>query len=186
MKAQHWLSKCITDDKGRALPILANAFTALEFDPLLRDAIAYDEMQCAPMLLHQIGQLVGGGVDHPRPLTDKDISDVQKYLQHAGLERIGREPVHNAVDSYARDHSYHPVRDYLETLQWDGTPCVHAWLTTKLGAPATVYTSAVGEMFLISMVARIFEPGCKADYMLVLEGPQGTLKSTACAILAGD
>jgi hypothetical protein len=80
MKAQHWLSKCITDDKGRALPILANAFTALEFDPLLRDAIAYDEMQCAPMLLHQIGQLVGGDVDHPRPLTDKDISDVQKYL----------------------------------------------------------------------------------------------------------
>lgn len=74
MKAQHWLSKCITDDKGRALPVLANAFTALEFDPLLRDAIAYDEMQCAPMLLHQIGQLVGGDVDHPRPLTDKDTA----------------------------------------------------------------------------------------------------------------
>jgi predicted P-loop ATPase len=186
MRAQHWLSHCLKDAKGKPLPILANAFTALEHDPQLRDAIAFDEMQCAPMLLHQIGHPIGGDLRDPRPLTDKDVTDIQKYLQDAGLERIGREPVRDAIDSYARDHSYHPVRDYLESLRWDGKKRVNSWLTTKLGVEKTKYSSTVGTMFLISMVARIYEPGSKVDHMLVLEGAQGTLKSTACGILAGD
>jgi Virulence-associated protein E-like domain len=186
MRAPHWLSECIKDGKGRPLPILANAYTALERDPEMRDALAYDQMLCSPMLLHQVGQPLGGDLREPRPLTDKDVGDIQKWLQHAGLERIGRENVNIAVDCYARDNSYHPVLDYLESLQWDEQPRVNGWLTTKLGADRNEYTTAIGRMFLISMVARIFEPGCKADHMLVLEGPQGELKSTACAILAGE
>jgi predicted P-loop ATPase len=186
MKAPHWLARCLKDGKGKPLAIVANAFAALEGDPHLRDAIAYDEMQCTPMLLHQIGLLIGGDVLDPRPLTDCDVTEIQKYLQHAGLDRIGRESVRDAIDAYARAHGYHPLRDYLESLQWDGRQRVDTWLITHLDASESEYTRGVGEMFLVSMVARIFEPGCKADHMLVLEGPQGTLKSTACAILAGD
>ena len=93
MKAPHWWARCLKDGKGKPLPIVANAFAALEGDLHLRDAVAYDEMQCTPMLLHQVGLPVGGDVLDPRPLTDCDVTEIQKYLQHAGLDRIGRESV---------------------------------------------------------------------------------------------
>jgi predicted P-loop ATPase len=168
------------------LPVLANAIAILENDPAMRDALAYDEMARMPMLVHQVGYPIGGNVVEPRPLTDADVSEIQQWLQHAGLDRIGRQPVQDAVDFYARKHGYHPVRDYLASLQWDGKPRINVWLVTKLGAENTDYVHEIGKMFLISMVARIIDPGCKADHMLVLEGPQGALKSTACQVLAGE
>jgi hypothetical protein len=111
MKTAHWFAQCIKDVKGKPLPILANAYIALQHDPAVRDALAYDEMACTAMLLHQIGYPIGGDVETPRPLTDKDVDDIQKWLQHAGLERIGREPVQSAVNCHAREHGYHPLRE---------------------------------------------------------------------------
>ena len=186
MKDHHWFAQCIKDVKGKPLPILANAYIALQHDPAVRDALAYDEMACTAMLMHQIGVPMGGELEAPRPLTDKDVDDIQKWLQHAGLERIGREPVHSAVNCHAREHGYHPLRDYLASLSWDGKPRVNVWLITKLGAENSDYVRAIGQMFLVSMVARVFEPGCKADHMPVLEGPQGALKSTACQVVGGE
>jgi predicted P-loop ATPase len=188
MRAPHWLDRCIKGEgkDPQPLPIVANALLALRNDPTVIDAFAYDEMLCAPMLMHQIGAPMSNTITEPRPLTDKDVTDLQEWMQDAGLKRMPHETVSYAVESYARDHAYHPVRDYLETLVWDHTSRLDTWLPCYLGAEQTPHTQAIGRMFLISMVARIFEPGCKADHMIVLEGQQGQLKSTACGILAGQ
>ncbi len=78
------------------------------------------------------------------------------------------------------------MRDYLNGLQWDGKPRVDTWLNVYFGVEPTEYAQAIGRMFLVAAVARIFEPGCQVDYMPILEGMQGEFKSSACRILGGD
>jgi predicted P-loop ATPase len=103
-----------------------------------------------------------------------------------------------AVQVVARDQAHHPVRERLNALKWDGTPRLDSWMFTCLGAAARAddgekletvearqrYLQEVGRRWLISAVARIYQPGCKADHALILEGPQGAFKSTAAATLA--
>jgi predicted P-loop ATPase len=186
-KGTGWLKRCLVSDTGKPLPVVANAVLALRSDPAVKDALGYDEMLRAPMLMHEIGNpLSVPSQFEPRLLTDNDVTDFQKWMQLVGLPRIPKETVRDAINLCAADHSFHPVRDYLNSLQWDEKPRLDAWLTIRLGAELTAYSQAIGRMFMISMVARIFSPGCKADHMLVLEGPQGALKSTACAVLGGE
>jgi predicted P-loop ATPase len=175
-----WLKTCILNNSGKPLPILANALTGLR--AVMPDTFSYDEMLNAPMLMQPLDN-----VDdfRPRPLTDIDVGIVQERLQNLGLERISKDVMHQAIDVRAHECRFHPVRGYLEGLQWDGKPRLAKLFPVYFGAEATPYTERVGLMFLISMVARIFEPGCKADHMPILEGPQGALKSTACGVL-GD
>ena len=121
----------------------------------------------------------------PRPVRDVDVGVVQEKLQHLRLKRISKDVVHQAVDVRSHERSFHPVRDYLGSLTWDRKPRLSKFLSVYFGAEANDYTKKIGEMFLISMTARIFDPGSKVDHMLVLEGPQGSLKSTACSVLGG-
>ncbi len=179
---KNWLAQCICGDTGKPLPIVANALRALRHDPAVMDLLAFDEMLRAAVLMHPIGEPMEAF--EQRPLVDADVTEFTEWMQEAGLKRISRGVVGDAVEVRAREQAFHPIRDYLGALEWDGQHRLNAWLTTRLGVERTPYSQEIGAMFLIAMVARIFEPGCKADYMLVLEGPQGQLKSTACEVLA--
>jgi predicted P-loop ATPase len=78
------------------------------------------------------------------------------------------------------------VRDYFDSLIWDGTPRLETWLIVYFHADDSQCIRAISPRFLISSVARIYRPGCKVDYVLVLEGPQGKQKSEALRALAKD
>jgi hypothetical protein len=86
----------------------------------------------------------------------------------------------------ARENSCHPIREYLDTLKWDHCERLKTWLCYYLGAEHSSYVETIGRAFFVVLVARIFKPGCKQDYMLILEGPQGAFKSLACETIAGE
>jgi predicted P-loop ATPase len=179
---QAWKNKCQIGAHGIPLSNLANAMVALRFDPDLRDAFGFDEMIQAPVVLHEIGMLDSCH----RPLTDADAIDLQGWMQTNGFRSMGLETVRNALILRAEQCKFHPVRQYLRPLVWDGTPRIGVWLPRYLGADFNPYTQHIGRMFFVQMVARVIEPGCQADHMLVLEGQQGVLKSSACRVLGGE
>ena len=144
---------------------------------------AIDEMLCMPVLRQPLFASVPNF--EPRPLIDADTIQVLVYLQGEGMNTLSKEIVQQAIELRIQECGFHPVVDYLKGLQWDGTERLSTWLSTYLGSADTDYSRGIGRMFLISMVARILAPGCKADHMLILEGPQRKLKSTACAVLGG-
>jgi hypothetical protein len=181
-RRESWLSDCIRSDgkNSKPLPVLANALIGVR--AVWPDAVAYDQMLCAAVLLLPLKRENNFA---PRPLTDVDVGIMQDQLQHLGLKQVGKDTMHQAVDIYAHEHSFHPVRDYLGGLTWDGAPRASSLFSNYFGAEPGPYVEAVSRMFVLSMVARIYQPGCKADHMPVIEGAQGILKSTACSILGG-
>lgn len=119
-----------------------------------------------------------------KPLGDADLVDIRLHLERNGFEPTVSD-VLPAVVRHAHENAFHPVRDYLTGLTWDGKKRLDHWMQACLGANDTPFVRAVGRKTLIAAVARAFQPGCKVDTVLVLEGPQGIRKSTAIATLFG-
>lgn len=119
--------------------------------------------------------------------TDADDLQLTQWCQHRHVY-VKQRTCAAAVQVVARDRTVHPVRNRLSTLEWDGQERLSGWLATYLGVEIEPgrerYIEAVGRCWTIAAVARVFRPGCKVDAALILEGPQGSRKSTAAATLA--
>lgn len=181
-RTREWRAKCDQKKGGELLSNLANLLIGLR--SAMPNMFAHDEMLCAPMLTRPL--IKGEPGFKPRPVTDVDVGLVQEHFQKLGLKQITKDTVHQAVDIVAQECRFHPIRNYLESVQWDGVSRISSVFPFYFGADDSDYARTTGYMFLVSMVARIFAPGCKADHLPVIEGPQGILKSTACRILGGE
>lgn len=181
------------DGDGPPLPCLDNAVTALTQSPDWAGCLAYNQSAHTINLLKPpspslaVTELWPSPASHTYPTYWTDIDDTRAacWLQRHGIN-VGHEVAARAVQMVARRNSYHPIRDYLTSLTWDGVDRIPHWLTTYFGTDRNPYTEAIGQRWLIGAVARVMAPGpnCKMDTCLVLEGRQGTFKSTALRILA--
>lgn len=126
------------------------------------------------------------GFSAPRgKLTDEHVAYVRQWMRQHHHVDWNREAAWDGIALAAAQHRYHPVQRYLEGLEWDGVPRVGSWVNTYF--PGTEMPDMpIGGWWLISAVARAMRPGCQADHMLVLEGPQGAGKSTAASILGDE
>lgn len=121
---------------------------------------------------------------HNGPTVDeRDI----KLLRYALINTVnvdyGYQHVEDAVVIVSADRHYHPVKNYLNTLEWDGVKRLETWLIDFAKIEDNEYTRAVSKKVLCAAVKRIYEPGCKFDQIFLIEGAQGAKKSTLCTVL---
>lgn len=180
-----WMGELIAagltvDKRGRPDPTINNVYLILTHDPALKGALAWNGFKdrlvaVKPLPWRSVRDTVNGDA-----WTDGDDSELRRYLEVV-YTITGKERIMDAVAGVARSNTIHPVRDYLDGLEWDGVERLDTLLVDYLGAEDTPYTRAVTRKAFTAAVARIYTPGCKFDYILVLSGPQGRGKSTLIA-----
>lgn len=157
---------------GVPLATLLNFVTILEGDPKFSGRCQRDEFR--------LRTIVDGN-----PVRDDDETAINLEIARMYGIRASSTLVGEAVRHVGNQHPVHPVRAYLDGLTWDGVVRTETWLTEHCGAEATPLVGEVGRCFLVGAVARVMQPGCKVDNVLILVGTQGIGKSRAFATLAG-
>lgn len=160
-------------------PCILNTDIALRYSPEWDGVFAFDEFKFRVVTRNEPPIIKSADV-----WQDTDDTRTSVWMQTNGIF-VGQTTVGPLIQAIAREQSFHPVRDYLKSLKWDGEPRVESWLSTYFGSEQSHYTASIGRMWLVSAVARIFRPGCQVDHVLVLEGEQGISKSSALSILFG-
>ncbi len=183
--SQNWYKDLLRTLKGEPRPILANAIHALRAAPEWGGVLCYDDFATTTVARKRPPWISESESWTPTPWSDRCDFLATEWLQREGI-MVPAAIAGQAVETVARDRTFHPVREYLDGLGWDGAARLDRWLVTYLGAEDTPYIAAIGPRWMISGVARVCRPGCQADSALILEGPQGIRKSSALATLAGS
>lgn len=170
---------------------------ALRKAPRLQGRLGFDELTGVPSTTAPWPWR-----DEAGPLADSDDLRLGDWLcSEYKLKAASRAALAEAIDTVADGHHFHPIRDWLQGLRWDGKPRLERWLIHALsidievlknpgpdsGIPRTRlrFLQLMGKYFLMGLVARVMQPGCKFDYSPVFEGRTGMGKSTLVEVLVG-
>lgn len=173
------------NNKGEVIANARNAENILQ-NPPFKNVLCFDAFKNTEAIK---GALPWRARARPHTEHEPWLGSDDKRLQHYfgrvyDFKAIGI--IENAYIEVTRQHSFHPVKNYLEATKWDGVNRMETVFIDYLGADDSPYVRAVTRKWLVAAVARIYEPGCKFDYMPVLIGPQGAGKSSLIAMLARE
>ena len=174
---EDWQKQLELDRSGNVKDTMSNICTILRFDPQLK-TIVFNQFKS---MLDVVGDLPWPQV---KPgWSDTDLACAKLYFERTyGIWSPTKfKDALLAVTSSER--LYHPIKDYLATLKWDGVPRLDTLLVDYLGAEDSTYVRAVTRKTMVAAIARIYRPGIKFDSILVLNGEQGLGKSTLFSIL---
>lgn len=181
---EEWLQHLDYTKRGEIVTSLANLVLILRHDPNLK-GIAFDSHRGSIVLIDAVpwrkaNDWLGTG------WCDDDDASLRVYLEKV-YKIWSPSKLNDALAAVSRERSFHPIRDYLEKElpEWDGLPRLEELLIDYLGAEDSPYTRAVTRKTLVAAIDRVYRPGSKFDYMLILSGPQGKGKSTLFARLGG-
>jgi predicted P-loop ATPase len=179
-KDPDWRQQLLVTSRGKYKANLANALVAFRNDLQWAGVLAFNVFagKIETQLVTPWGKPAG------EQWNDNDDRLATDWLQHQGID-VPTTIAGAAVLTVAIERSFHPVRDYLRLLNWDGVHRLDTWVHRYLGVdPNEDIAGVFGRCWMISAVARALQPGCKADCALILEGEQGLLKSTALRALS--
>lgn len=180
-QTEDWRGKLKFTEKGGIAQTIENAVTILRHDPKLAGCLAFNEMDHNIVTLKSLPWRKVKGASQ---WIDADDAALRFYMERV-YGMTGKDRIFDAVNVVAQQNSFHPVREYLDSCEWDGVQRVDTLLIDYLGAEDNEYTRAVTRKTLAAAVARIYQPGCKFDYMLTLRGSQGIGKSAIIGKLGG-
>lgn len=169
------------DNKGNKLGTINNLVNAFRSDKLLNKLLAYDLFRGVVVYTRQpfFDQTKG---------RDDILDDTGESLITTRIERLhgiyNKAKLSDAIEFVASENAFHPIKKYLETIKWDGTPRIDKFMTKYMGAEDNIYSSEAFRKMLVGAIARIYEPGIKFDTALVMVSHQGAAKSTLVSKLS--
>lgn len=178
-----WLEKLTYDRQKNIEPTPENIRLIMENDPNLKDLFAQDlfakriRLQRKPFWRTE---------DNSEYWNDTDEAELRLYLGSSRYGIKSRDTIQDVFYSISARKAFHPIKDYLDTLKWDGVKRLETLFIDSLGIEDSPYTRAVTKLMLVAAVKRIYEPACFMDYVMVFVGKEGIGKSKMLNLLAVD
>lgn len=182
VSAEAWRARLTQKSDGSLRPSIGNVILILENDPAWLGCLR----------LNQFSNQIEKTREPPfpkgqtGPLMDADGIEIAAWIGQQYFLDIKTSVAHEAILVVATRNPFHPVREYLDSLTWDGVARIPNFFERYFEAEHNDYTRSVAISFFISAAARIYDPGCKVDTMVILEGNQGLGKTRSVRALAGE